>query len=231
MNSRSAIERTFHGIAGVGPLLFLAVATLEGLLRAGYDSVAQPISALGVGPRGWVQTLNFALLAVSFFSFAAVLKADLKRGVSSMAAPGLFVVMAIGVTIAAAFPMDPPGVPVTLTARLHDVGGFLVFPWIPLVALLLARRFRQDGDWRAYFRYTLATGLFCLTMLVFFLIFVGPPSAPARLASEYRGLVQRTLLVPFFVWIAVVTRHAYRRRESASVSLKAGSPAKAATAH
>ena len=74
MNSKRTLDRVFHGIAGVGPLLFFAVATVEGSLRAGYDPIAQPISALALGPRGWVQELNFVLLAASFFSFAAVLR-------------------------------------------------------------------------------------------------------------------------------------------------------------
>ena len=74
MNPKRALARVLCGVAGAGPLLFFAVATAEGVLRGGYDPIAQPISALAVGPRGLVQTLNFALLAVSFFSFAVMLK-------------------------------------------------------------------------------------------------------------------------------------------------------------
>jgi hypothetical protein len=227
MNPKRTVDRIFHGVAGAGPLLFFAVATIEGFLRAGYDPIAQPISALAVGPRGWVQELNFVLLAASFFSFAAVLRMHLRRGLASVTAPAVFVVMTAGVAVAAAFPMDAPDAPLTAVGRLHDLGGFLVFPWMPVAALLLARRFRRDNEWRPYFRYTLSTGLFCLAMIAFFLLFVGPPSGPPRPASEFRGLAQRTILVPFFVWIALVTRRAYLswKRAPATVHGSDTSPA------
>lgn len=221
MNAKRILDRVLHAIAGAGPLIFFAVATAEGFLRAEYDPIAQPISALAVGRRGWVQELNFGLLAVAFLAFAAVLRNALRPGRAALAAPGLFALMTIGVTVAAAFPMDAPLSPPTLTGRLHDVGGFLVFPWIPVVVLVLARRFRHDADWRSYSKYTLLTGFFCLAMVIFFLVFVGPPSGPPRLASEYRGLAQRILLLPFFTWIALVTRHAYRRASDGSIAIGA----------
>jgi hypothetical protein len=209
MNPNRILHGVLHAIAGVGPLLFFAVATVEGALRAGYDPIAQPISALALGPRGWVQELNFALLTASFFSFAAVLRSEFRRGVSSVAGPGVIVIMAIGLVLSGAFTMDVPGGPVTLAGRLHLTGGFLIFPWMPVALLLMARRFRRDESWRPYFEYTLATGLLCLATIAFFLLFVGPPPFPRPL-SGIAGLVQRLQLLPFFAWIALVTRRAYR---------------------
>jgi hypothetical protein len=209
MNRKRAVDHVFHALAGVGPLLFLAIATAEGFLRADYDPIALPISALAVGSRGWVQTFNFALLALSFFALAMVLRSRLRPGQGSIIGPGLFLLQTTGVLIAATFPMDAPGATATLTGRLHDLGGFLVFPWIPVVLLILARRFRGDPEWSSYFKPTLAVGLWCLAGIVFFLLFVGPPSGPPRLASELRGLVQRSILIPFFTWIAFVVRHAH----------------------
>jgi hypothetical protein len=221
MHSKRALDRVVHGIAGVGPLVFLAVATVEGFLRAGYDPIAQPISALALGPRGWIQEVNFFLLAASLLSFAVVLRLSLRQGAASVAVPGVFVLMTIGVTLAAIFPMDAPGASPTVTGRLHDVAGFLVFPWMPPVLLLAARRFRRDARWRPYLTYTLATGFFCLAMMVFFLLFVRPPSAPPGLASEFRGLTQRVLLLPFFTWIALVARRAYREPIDTAVTVNA----------
>lgn len=201
-------DRVLHVVAGIGPLLFLAIATALGFLRAGYDPLAEPISSLALGRRGWIQELNFAVLAVSFLSLAAVLRLQLREGAAAFVAPGVLVIMAIGVAIAGAFPMDAPGAPPTTAGRLHLVGGLLVFPWMPIVPLVVARRFRRDAYWRPYHAYTLATGLLCLATIAFFLLFVGPPEAP-RVYSGVRGLVQRLQLVPFFAWIALVTRRAH----------------------
>jgi hypothetical protein len=209
MNPRPIIDRVILGLACAGPLLFFGVATAEGFLRAGYDPILQPISALALGPRGWVQQLNFALFAASLFAFAVVLRAQLRPGVASIAGPGVFVLMAIGVALAGIFPIDPPGTEPTLIGRLHLLAGFMVFPWLPVVALLVARRFRRDARFRPLFAYTLATGLFCFATLVFFLLFVGPPELERPLAAV-TGLVQRILLLPFLVWTAVLARRAVR---------------------
>jgi len=198
-----------HWIAGAGPLIFLAVATVEGSLRAGYDPIAEPISALALGPRGWVQEANFALLAASFLSFAAVLRKELREGAASVAGPGVIVLMAIGTFLSGAFTMDAPGTPATLVGRLHMVAGFLAVPSMPVVLLLVARRFRRDARWRPYFACTVATGLYCLATLVFFLLFVGPPDAGPRAFPGLVGAVQRLLLFPFLVWMALVARRAH----------------------
>jgi hypothetical membrane protein len=205
-------------LAALGPLLFLAIATVAGLVRPEYDSIAEPISALALGPSGWIQRLNFALLALSFLSFALVLRQRLSSGRAAVAGPGIFVVMAVGVALAGIFTMDPIGAPATTTGRLHGIAGFLVFPWMPVVLLVMTRRFRHDPALRPYAAYTLATAVFLLATLVFFLSFVGTPDAPPRLYSGLRGLVQRTMLAPFFVWIALIARRIQRDRGATLVA-------------
>lgn len=221
MESKRLLDCVIHGVAGVGPLLFFAVANVEGLLRADYDSIAQPISALVLGHRGWIQELNFVLLAAAFGSFAVVLRRQLRGGAAGIAGPGLFALMTLGVALAGAFPMDAEGAAPTPAGRVHELAGFLVFPWMPVVLLLVARRFRRDADWQPYFKYTLATGCFCLATVTFFLLFVGPPSAEPLPASALRGLVQRVLLLPFLTWIALVALRAYRGHSSASGAVHA----------
>jgi hypothetical protein len=218
MNHQRTIDRILHGVAGIGPLLFFAIATAEGFLRAGYDPIAQPISALALGPRGWIQEVNFALLAASLFSFATVLRTALRPGRASVAGPGVFVLMTIGIAMAGMFTMDAPGATPTFAGQLHMVGGFLFFPWMPLVLLLVARRCRRDARWRPYFTYTLATGLACLAIIIFFLLLVGPPPWPRPL-SALAGLVQRLQLLPFFTWMAIVAHVAYRGADDASVTV------------
>jgi len=212
--NRKPLDRWMEWLAAVGPIAFLTIATVEGGLRGEYSAIAEPISALALGPRGWIQRLDFALLAVSFVSLALVLRKQLRPGVASASAPAVFLLMALGVAGAGLFTMDPPGAPPTLAGRLHELSGFLVFPWIPVVTLLAARRFRRDPVWRSYFGYTLATGLFILATLAFFLTFVGVPSSPPRAFSEFRGVVQRVMLVAFFAWTATVAHRLHRRAQA-----------------
>ena len=226
MNSQRTTDRILHAVAGIGPLLFIAIATAEGFLRSGYDPIAQPISALALGPRGFIQEANFALLAASLFSFAAVLRTELRPGMASVAGPGVFVLMTIGIMMAGIFTMDASGAAPTRAGQLHVAGGFLFFPWMPVVLLLVARRFRRDARWRSHFTYTLATGLLCLATIVFFLLFVGPPPWPRPL-SQLAGLVQRLQLFPFFAWMAIVAHVGYRRAHGASGAVHASDASRA----
>lgn len=201
--NRQPLDRLIQIVATIGPLLFFAVASLEGFVRVGYDPIAHPISALALGPRGWIQQANFALLAISLAAFAVVLRTRLRDGVGSLAGPATFGLMAIGVTIAGIFTMDPMGEPLTTVGRLHALGGFLFFPWMPVVLLLVARRFRRDDRFRSYFKYTVATALFCIATMIYFFSSVGVPGVSSRL-SDLAGLIQRLQLVAFFAWMAVV---------------------------
>ena len=47
----------------LGGLVFTAVYLVEGATRPGYDAGTQAISALSLGPGGWVQQVDFILLA------------------------------------------------------------------------------------------------------------------------------------------------------------------------
>ncbi len=43
----------------VGAVLFTIVYLIEGAMRPGYDAWRYPISALSLGPGGWIQQANF----------------------------------------------------------------------------------------------------------------------------------------------------------------------------
>ena len=209
MSHGRRLDRLTRWVACAGPLLFLAVATAQGWLRPGYDPIAQPISALALGPRGWVQEVNFGVLAGALATFALVLRRDLRGGVGAVVGPAVILLMAIGVALAGVFPMDEPGAPATATGRLHVLGGFLVFPWMPVVLLHVGRRFRRDRRWRPYHASTVILGLLSAATIAFFLLFVGVPGASApRLATHLAGLVQRIQLFPFLLWVALVALRA-----------------------
>ena len=48
----------------VGPTLFVAIFMLEGWLRPGYNSRGMYVSELALGPRGWIQGVNFVVFGV-----------------------------------------------------------------------------------------------------------------------------------------------------------------------
>ena len=46
-----------------GPV-FTATFLAEGAVRDGYRPLRHPVSSLALGPRGWIQTVNFAVTGV-----------------------------------------------------------------------------------------------------------------------------------------------------------------------
>jgi len=49
----------------IGSLVFTAAYLIEGATRPDYSAWQQPISALSLGPGGWVQQVNFVVLVSS----------------------------------------------------------------------------------------------------------------------------------------------------------------------
>ncbi len=62
------------------PVLFVAVFMVEGSLRPDYHPFSMFVSELSLGPRGWVQIINFlisrALLVVFGHGVAPYLRGD-----------------------------------------------------------------------------------------------------------------------------------------------------------
>jgi len=93
----------------VGPLLFVSTFTVEGWLRPGYDARRTFISALSLGPRGWIQIVNFLFLGVTFFVFSRGVAAAFREGKASRAGHVLLTLIAVALFASGPFVMDPMG--------------------------------------------------------------------------------------------------------------------------
>src|SRR5919199_6379070 len=66
----------------VGPIVFTVLVIVQGVIQPDYSHIALPISALAAWPSGWLQNVNFLLLAglMSMFAIGMHLKLPLERG-------------------------------------------------------------------------------------------------------------------------------------------------------
>ena len=60
-------------LTGLGPIAFLAIASVAGLAAPAYDPISQTISDLVFTPLGWLQTLNFYLFGAATIGFGIAL--------------------------------------------------------------------------------------------------------------------------------------------------------------
>jgi hypothetical protein len=67
-------------IGAGGRLLFAITFVVEGLERPGYDSLVQPLSALSLGPGGWMQITNFIVFGLANIATAFGWRATLAPG-------------------------------------------------------------------------------------------------------------------------------------------------------
>ena len=150
----------------VGPTLFVAVFTVEGWLRPGYDPASTFISALSLGPRGWIRIASFVVTGACFLLFARGLGAQFPDGKASRAGPVLMAVIGVGLLVSGPCVMDPMGTPLpemSWHGLAHNVLGAVVFSVGPASLFVFFRRFRADPDWHPLAAWTLAAGLVMTT--------------------------------------------------------------------
>jgi hypothetical protein len=149
--------RRFGAWAGmIGSMLFVSVFTIEGLLCRGYDPASMYISALSLGPRGWIQITNFIVVGLLIILFAKGVAAEF--GVTAHI--GVTLLMLIGISLVASglFVMDPATVPffqMSAHSDLHYLFGALVFSLAPASCFVFFTRFSRVSAWRAFGWWTL----------------------------------------------------------------------------
>ena len=187
----------------IGPALFVTTFTLEGWMRPGYDARAMFVSALALGPRGWIQCVNFVVFGALFIGFARGVAAEFPDGKASRAGPILLTIIGFSLLVSGFFVMDPVTVLpdlMTIHGKLHQFFGALVFSLSPVSCFVFLRRFHDDPRWRPLQWWTLAAGTITLAAVI--LLSAGPTRAPAapNAFNAWNGLIQRTILIPYFAW-------------------------------
>ncbi|HEY4942782.1 MAG TPA: DUF998 domain-containing protein [Rhizomicrobium sp.] len=188
----------------IGPVLFVAVFTIEGWLRPGYDPFANFVSALSLGPRGWVQIANFVVLGALLLTFARGVAAAFPSGKASRAGPLLLAIVAVCYLLSGPFVMDPmvtPPAQMSLHGTLHQLFGALVFSLSPIACFVFFRRFRDEPRWRAFARWTLAAGLISVAAVALLAILPAKPYAAPNAFNAWQGVLQRAAIVANMVWL------------------------------
>lgn len=212
---RAFARRRRVGLAAVagmaGAVLFVSVFTVYGWLCPGYTPTSMFVSELSLGPYGWVQILNFVLTGALVVVFGRGLAAHFSSGAASRAGPVLVECMGVSLMVSGLFTTDPSAMFGQATAQgvVHGIFGALFFTLAPVSCFVFYRRFRGDRSWRPMAGWTLAAGV-VLTLGIGLLKLSQQPDSGL---FEWKGLVQRVILVTVMAWIFAVAsrlRHIYR---------------------
>ena len=126
----------------IAPILFVGVFTIEGWLRPGYNAFSMYISALALGPRGWIQIVNFIVLGLLMLIFAWGVAAEFPTG--KAARGGLLILEILGVLfimsgIFVMDPMDTPADQMSVQCTIHGLAGGIVFVIMPIAIFIFLR--------------------------------------------------------------------------------------------
>jgi hypothetical membrane protein len=185
----------FLVLVGVaGSALFTASFLAQGALRPSYDPWRQPISALSLGPDGWIQSLSFVVFGLLVAGSAVGWRSLLRSGTGAAFIPICRALTGLGLILDGIFSQDPgqgypPGIAspttATLHAEIHQLGAFLAITTLALASFAFALRFAREPGRRRWALYAGAAG--ALTLIFISLFGASAAQGPAglfeRLAS------------------------------------------------
>jgi hypothetical protein len=201
-------------LAGIlAPVIFVLVFTVEGFLRPGYNALSTYVSALSLGPRGWIQILNFVILGILMMAFTYGVRIQFNTGKASKAGPLLLIASAICFLVSGPFVMDPMGTLLansTIHGTVHGIAGAIVFILMPVTCFVFFRRFRSDTKWDTMKWWSFIAGMFISLAVVFFSV-VSKSQALGKPFIEWFGLIQRSIIIPYMVWLSTFAVSMFRK--------------------
>jgi hypothetical protein len=205
------------GVAA-GPLFVLGSA-LARIARTGYSWQRHPISSLALGPRGWIQSLNFVVSGLLLLAFVRGLDRAGSRVPSTRWGARLLDAAAVLLIAAGFFATEPvsgypPGTPArpttyTIHGAVHLACAVLGFIVIVGAMFVFARAFARRGE-RGWTIYSAASGV--LTIAAFALTLQGISQKPGWVA--FGGLFERVAFVVALAWLTAIASGFLRRIEA-----------------
>jgi Protein of unknown function (DUF998) len=185
----------------LAPLVYLIAVVLGGVLTPGYSHLAGPVSALIMtgAPAAAVLIPLFALYNALLMAFAFTMREALRdRGVHvSLIGPIALAVVALAGVLMLLYPMDPLGVPLTESGRLHVWFAGLAAFFSMVAVLFTAAALRRHPDWQGLAWYSYAS----------FVVIAVAGMWAATTASDLSplmGLAERVVIAAFLQWLLVI---------------------------
>ena len=205
----------------IGGPLFVAVFTVEGARREGYDPLREPVSALALGERGWVQRTNFlatGMLMLACSRGLGRLPAD--HPAASRWGARLVGLYAIGLVGAGVFVTDPveygaPEAGVRMKpsqhGMLHGLFSLQVFATLGMAGLTYASRFART-------RKPVWAGISALTGVLVpgGLVVFGQALSREGGLRPVAGLIQRLAICAGWSWVSALALAVPRMEPRAS---------------
>ena len=179
-------------LAFVGIAYFLiAVVTLH-FLRPNFNPIHRFVSEYAVGPYGSLMTSAFFGLSLGSLALVIGLSQDVSRSWRSWIGLFFLAVWAVGILIAAIFPVGDRIVLGTPSGYIHYRASVMSFFSLVFAALLLSWHFKQDERWSSFHRPAVILSVLMLLALIGFFLSAN---------TAYGGFSQRIFISMFLIWL------------------------------
>ncbi len=175
-----------------GLLTFVASLLVVHLTGIEFDWMRDYVSNLANEPLGWVFIAGAFVHGWGNLALVTALRGTLDKGKLRSWAISLFVLAAVGILIAALFPVDPAGQAATTTGRIHRSAASVTF-FSELGALFVfSVAFGRYPHWRNQQLVSMVISVSAALAMVAFIIALQVDVAP--------GLAERMALSTLLAW-------------------------------
>lgn len=203
---QSPLTRALVSCGGIGALLFTVTYLIEGFAQPGYDAWQEAISALSLGPDGWVQQVNFIVFGVllvlaSVGWYRLLLPGDNAIWFPLFQGLGGLGLMSVGVVT---------------SGTQHSVLAYALIYALAISCFALAPRLWRDWQWRGWTVYTDVTGVL---IFLFWGLFILAANGNVAALTPLAGLIERLSAGSHALWLCVLTATLlgqHRRRSGSS---------------
>lgn len=190
----------------LGVALYVVLDVVAQVLPPHYNPISQAESDLGVGPYGWVMSINFIVRGLLAFAAVLALRAGLPTRARSVLGEALLTLWGVGALILAVAPTDLPGHHPTIHGLIHLMVAFLAFICGAVGEVVLSRRLGADPRFRAV--APAATAIAILAVVALVLTFLAAP-------THVFGLLERVFIGLVLLWMVVVAARIQSSRATA----------------
>jgi hypothetical protein len=192
-----------------GPL-FVGTFVVAGRERPAYNPRRDPVSALALGPSGWVKVVNFLTTGVLTNAATVGMRRALRSSPGAAGIPMAVGAVGMGLIGAGIFATDPPGTalgpgaPTRLTrsGALHVAFAVPVFLGLPTACHVGARRFASERN-RLWSGYSAGSGMVTLVAISL----AGAGFAGHDRLAHRAGTFQRIAIIAGLGWTSRFSLH------------------------
>jgi|GEM_PF-2517175 len=191
----------------IGTVWFWLSLVILGLIQPGYQPARDTISILVVGKYGWIQQLNFWVLAMTVLIFGLGLsRAFYGRRWSSVSS--LFGILSFGIIDLIIFPADPRDATQTALRAFHSIQGLMHISTVALMGLIMIglavvvyRQLAKKPDWHQLQKVTFWLMSFGIIFGIFWMY-----CRYNGIFFLWKGLIQKIIVTDVLIWLWLMGR-------------------------